>query len=141
MGNIQLWDWRRRVDQIYATVRGAENPSAAWRHWCQARDHLFCEHPQSPLSGTKRCESGGLAYFDYDPVWRISVSLEEPSAHEACTLDAGADGAVALTPLGQTVGLTRSLGSELILFWVGGTWAAVNWRELRDAISRWLFGE
>ncbi len=28
-----------------------------------------------------------------------------------------------------------------ILFWVGGTWAAVNWRELRDAISRWLFGE
>jgi uncharacterized protein (DUF1684 family) len=64
---FDLWDYRRRVHDIYRRVREGEGETA-WQEWRRARDALFAEHPQSPIED--RSAFQGLEYFDYDPQWR-----------------------------------------------------------------------
>jgi uncharacterized protein (DUF1684 family) len=116
-GAFELLDWKRRVFELYATVRTADDHRAAWERWRSARDELFANHPQSPLLPGARASFAGLPYFDHDPALRvlghaepaeqrhfdIATSGEEPGGSygftrfatvgfelngEACTLDA-----------------------------------------------------
>jgi uncharacterized protein (DUF1684 family) len=112
-----LWDWRRRVADLYAHVRASPDPVAAWRHWRTVRDRLFREHPQSPLED--RAGFGGLRFFDYDPALRFRVAVET-IAGDALVLPAGGDGEVLLRPFGRTQGLQAELGGELTLYWLQG---------------------
>jgi hypothetical protein len=48
--HTSLWDWRRRVDALYAEIRATSDPVAAWRAWRHGRDALFRSHAQTPLS-------------------------------------------------------------------------------------------
>ena len=68
---LELLDWKRHVFAAYADVRAADDHEAAWREWRRVRDQLFRGHPQSPLSAEGRAAFGGLAYFDYDPAFRV----------------------------------------------------------------------
>jgi uncharacterized protein len=43
-----LLDWKRRIFALYADVRAASDPEAAWRRWCDVRSELYRMHPQSP---------------------------------------------------------------------------------------------
>ncbi len=72
---LELLDWKRRVFALYAEIRAASDPEAAWRVWRSTRDELFRTHPQSPLPGYT-----GLEYYDYDPAARV---LAEPEDREA----------------------------------------------------------
>lgn len=72
---LDLLDWKRRVFDLYAGVRAAHDPEAAWRAWREARDALFREHPQTPLDPGDRQRFRGLAYFDYDPALRVTATL------------------------------------------------------------------
>jgi uncharacterized protein (DUF1684 family) len=72
---LALLDWKRRVFALYAEVRAADDPEAAWRRWREARDELFRTHPQSPVPGYT-----SLAYFDYDPAARVLAELEDVEA-------------------------------------------------------------
>jgi uncharacterized protein (DUF1684 family) len=113
-----LWDWRRRVTDLYAEIRLSSEPSIAWRRWRQTRDTLFGRHSQSPLD-----EAGGfsgLAYYDYDPDFRFFTTLAPIADAPVEIAPAGADGVVHLTPFARTVGLVSALGGELFLYWVGG---------------------
>lgn len=87
IGYLDLADWRRQTAELYASVRAAEDPRAAWSRWRRERDRLFREHPQSPLPVGHRESFTGIAYFDYDEGARVVGELSEvdQSSHEVPT--------------------------------------------------------
>ena len=77
---LDLLDWKRRVFALYADVRAATDPAAAWRRWRETRDELFRSHPQSPLPPDARAGFAGLDYYPYDPAARVLAELERLDA-------------------------------------------------------------
>jgi uncharacterized protein (DUF1684 family) len=73
---LDLLDWKRRVFALYASVRAEADPARAWTSWVAARDRLFGEHPQTPLTEAGRDGFDGLEYFDYDPAARVIGTVE-----------------------------------------------------------------
>src|SRR5438270_1872539 len=65
MERLDLLDWKRRIFALYADVRAADDPVAAWDHWREVRSELYRTHPQSPRIG------GDPVYYDYDPKLRF----------------------------------------------------------------------
>jgi uncharacterized protein (DUF1684 family) len=116
---VALWDWRRRVAELYAAIRASE-PVPAWQLWRATRDELLRNHPQSPLGQAQRAGFAGLAYFAYDPSLRLSVDLAPVARREPMRIDLGRDGAISLTAFAQTKGLAERVGGELTLYWIGG---------------------
>jgi uncharacterized protein (DUF1684 family) len=86
---LELADWRRRVEDLYARVRAASDPAEAWRLWRAARDELFARHPQSPLPEDGRADFRGLPYFDHDPAARALATVVPT---EPFTLDIATSG-------------------------------------------------
>jgi uncharacterized protein (DUF1684 family) len=84
---LTLLDWKRRVFELYASVRSGDDPERAWRGWCCTRDELFRSHPQSPLPPSERASYQGVPYFDYDPACRVLATVEEaePELREIAT--------------------------------------------------------
>lgn len=119
-GRLALWDWRRRVSELYAEVRAERDPKAAWWRWRETRDRLFREHPQSPLETMQRTAFRGLVYGDYDPRMRFAVALRPTSEPVTTRFDAGGDGTLTLTSFARTEGLEAVLGAELLIFWIEG---------------------
>ncbi|HEX3499038.1 MAG TPA: DUF1684 domain-containing protein [Stellaceae bacterium] len=115
---VALWGWRRQIAELYAGIRAAAAPEAAWQEWRRTRDALFRAHPQSPLAPHKRAAFRSLPYFAHDPALRFLVELETPPDASAETMTAGADGTVTLLPFARTRGLTTALGGELTLYWI-----------------------
>jgi uncharacterized protein (DUF1684 family) len=64
-----LLDWRRRVADLYSSVRAKLRTDAPAAHalWRSTRDELFRTHPQSPIPESERSSFRGLPYYDYDP--------------------------------------------------------------------------
>ena len=118
-GYPALWDWRRRVADLYGAVRAERDPRRGWVLWREARDGLFRDHPQSPLEPDVRRGFPGLPYFDYDPRLRFAVALA-PLEAAPVTAEAGHDGALTLRPFARTQGLMGALGAELTLYWLAG---------------------
>lgn len=113
---LTLWDWRRRISDLYSTVRATEDARAAWQLWRDTRADLFGFHPQTPLDPGSALPN----YFEYDPGFRFAVSLADAPSGEPFFLSAGGDGSVRLTPFAETRGLKDALGAELLLYWIGG---------------------
>ena len=61
---LDLLDWKRRVFELYADIRGDPDPARAWRTWRETRDLLYGAHPQSPLPQPARTGFTGVSYFD-----------------------------------------------------------------------------
>ncbi len=80
---LDLLDWKRRISALYAEIRAAADPDAAWRRWRDARDDLFRTHPQSPLPQGEREGFGGVPYYDYDPDARVLAELDDVEAAPA----------------------------------------------------------
>ena len=80
---LELLDYRRRVNTLYAEVRALlpDDPVAAHRYWRTGRDALFGTHPQSALPQHERAKFTGLAYTEYDPAFAFSASVR-PLPHE-----------------------------------------------------------
>ncbi len=81
---LTLLDWKRRVFALYQSVRSAADPAEAWDRWRAARDDLYRDHPQSPLSEEARRDFAGLDFFDHDPRLRVlaNVSTVEPEPQQ-----------------------------------------------------------
>lgn len=73
LDRLVLLDWRRRVAELYARVRAAADPPAAWEDWRATRDDLFAHHPASPLPN--RAGFSGLPLYDYDPEARVEAAV------------------------------------------------------------------
>ena len=117
MDELDLLEWKRRVFALYAEVRAAVEPEAAWRAWREGRDELFRSHPQSPLPEEARGAFGGLPYFDYDPRLRLLGRVEP--AEEALILIAGSGPEP--TPFRRFARAVFELGGEerrLALYWL-----------------------
>jgi uncharacterized protein len=103
MGTMSLvvFDWRRRVHELYAQVRAASDPAAAHAIWRAGRDDLFAHHPASPLLPDDRAAFSGLPYAPYDPALRFDAVVDaeiEPARLEVPT---GTDGVVPFERIGR----------------------------------------
>ena len=115
----QLWDWRRKVANLYSEIRANPDANAAWRQWCATRAALFRTHPQSPIEPEQRHDYEGPTVFPYDPSLRLTVNLSSAS-EESLTIATGADGELTMHAFSRTRGLEAKLGGELTLYWIEG---------------------
>lgn len=106
MGNSRdaanIVDWRMRVFEIYAAVRGLAmtDPAAAHSLWRDGRDELFRSHPSSPLLPEHRAGFTRLAVADYDPAWRFEAVVKPAPALRRLDVETGTDGVVPFDLLG-----------------------------------------
>ncbi|MBB4349479.1 DUF1684 domain-containing protein [Aliirhizobium cellulosilyticum] len=116
---LQLWDWRKKIADLYHQIRSSTDVSAAWRLWRDTRSTMFRDHPQSPIEAADRHVFEGPKTFPYDPSMRITVSIETV-APEKITVATGADGELSMRSFARTCGLEENLGGELTLYWIEG---------------------
>jgi uncharacterized protein (DUF1684 family) len=114
---LQLADWRRRVAELYADVRRAASPEAAWRYWRSEREALFRTHPQSPIPAAARAAFFGIPCFEYDPRLRCVVETAAIENATSSNLLIG-EGELRLRPALETRGLASQLGRELTVYWI-----------------------
>jgi len=76
---LDLLDWKRRVFELYRSVRLLSDAKAAWAQWRAVRNELFAAHPQSPIPAAERHRFLGLQYFDYNPAARVWADIEAAS--------------------------------------------------------------
>lgn len=114
---LSLLEWRRTVAAAYAAARdgAATDPAGGWQAWRQARDGLFREHPDSPLSPAARAKFSGLPFAPYDPRLRFIVPVN-PADPAHLDVPTGTDGVVPFDRIGQVV--LPGLGS-LDVWWLG----------------------
>jgi hypothetical protein len=79
VNHLELFDWRREIQQLYADVRRIrfDAPIEAHDLWRSVRDQLFASHSQSALSLEGRRTFGGLDYFEYDPNLAFTAPIEQ----------------------------------------------------------------
>jgi uncharacterized protein (DUF1684 family) len=108
-------DYRRRVAELYLSppTEGVEG----WEAFRRARDELFGEHPQSPLTPEQRASFGGLRFFDHDAAYRVSGPVEEIAEGSEIVMDTGGDDGVIRCR--RVCSLPTPFGS-LTLFWLTG---------------------
>jgi uncharacterized protein (DUF1684 family) len=80
--HLDLADWRRRVAELYASLRTDRRaPSMRAVAFRAARDRLFTEHPSSPLPEDERRDFHGVAYYRHAPALALRARLEpDPEA-------------------------------------------------------------
>ena len=118
-GLLELLDWKRRVFELYAGVRGAADPAAAWEHWRAERDRLFRTHPQSPIPEAERAGYPGVPYFDHDPAYRTTAEVL-PAEPETLDIGASDGGAYQFTRFATAAFELRGEALRLDLYWLEG---------------------
>lgn len=114
---LDLWDYRRRMHEIYRRVRETPEPRAAWEGWAADRDRLFREHPQSPVPAESRAAFPGLPLHPYDPAWRFQAGVEPRDGTGSPVAHSG-PGTTMFSPIG-TVHVDTPFGTaSLTLFWL-----------------------
>ncbi|HEX2032322.1 MAG TPA: DUF1684 domain-containing protein [Actinomycetota bacterium] len=117
---LDLLDWKRRVFAVYAEIRAADDPQAAWRRWRDVRDELIRAHPQSPIADPAvRERFPGASYFDYDPAFRVTAEVA-PTEPERIVIPASADGEYAFTRFAEAKFELGGVPQALSLFWLEG---------------------
>jgi uncharacterized protein (DUF1684 family) len=112
---LDLLDWKRRIAELYASVRAADDPHAGWERWCAVRRELFATHPQSPIPSAERAAYDGPHVYAYDPAWRLLAEVE-PAERERFELPSSDGETMAFTRFA----LARAEGIELELYWLEG---------------------
>lgn len=116
---LELADWRRRVAELYAEVRGASDPRAAFETWRRVREDLFRHHPSSPIPVERREGFSGLPCFEHDPSARVLAAVE-PAAPERLDIAASGGGSFAFRRIGRATFSLHGEGLALDLFWMEG---------------------
>jgi uncharacterized protein (DUF1684 family) len=114
---LELADWRRRLQAVYQDVRGADDPALAHARWRARRDELFGGHPQSPLPADSPLRHGGLPYWPYDLALRWTLPLEPARVSAKHALDTGADGVTRLRQIGW-ITLPAPYDARLAVWWL-----------------------
>jgi uncharacterized protein (DUF1684 family) len=112
---LDLWDYRRRVCDIYRRVRERGLGPESWTGWVAERDDLFATHPQSPIEDRSRF--GGLPYFPYDSAWRTSGRFT-PSDDELAVVDHSADGSTRFVKIGVVEFEAAGIQGRLEVLWL-----------------------
>jgi uncharacterized protein len=113
---LDLWDYRRKVANIYARVRGMD-PGSGRALWASARDGLLRTHPQSPLPIQERDSFTGLPYWPYDPALRVN-GIVEPTPPSEILLAHSGDGATPARSFGRATFNLGSTDLSLVMYWL-----------------------
>ncbi len=114
---VELADWRRRVHELYATVRSHGDPKRGHALWRDGRDELFRTHPQSPLLRGDPMRSDGIPYWPYDPDLRFELPLQAPSEPARLAVPTDGQGTTTMRLLGR-VELPAPIGASLDVWWL-----------------------
>jgi uncharacterized protein (DUF1684 family) len=117
VNELELLDWKRRVFELYANVRAAMDPEAAWGRWRDVRDELFRVHPQSPIDAAARAGFAGAVYFPYDAALRVLAEVE-PAEEEAREIAGSADSATRFRRFARARFELAGEPQALELFWL-----------------------
>jgi uncharacterized protein (DUF1684 family) len=118
---IELADYRRRVAQMYAEVRGArDDPQEAWRRYRSQRENLFRTHSQSALDQGQKERFEGLHYFPYNSALRLSVQIDTNVDPDVLEIQLQEDGLTRLQRFGKVNFELQGQRLQLSLFWVQG---------------------
>ena len=119
---------------MYADVRAATDASDAAARFRAARDRLFAEHPDSPLTSAQRARWHGASWYRYDRRWR-TIGVVEP-AERIVTFDIplAFDGILHCTRIGRVRFAIGSESAALALYWIGGYGGGL-WLPFSDATS------
>jgi uncharacterized protein (DUF1684 family) len=120
--SLDLLDWRRWVHALYADVRADPDPVHAHQVWCEQRQRLFRDHPQSAS------QSAELRVAPYDVAWRFEVDVApaDPLRIEIAT---ATDGIVPFERIGS---VTLPPIGALDVWWLDSYGGGI-WLPLRDA--------
>ena len=113
--SLSLLDWRRRIDRLYAEVRGEPDPAAAHEHWRRARDGLLRHHPDSPVPAEQRAGYPGAPVAAYDPALRFEVAVNTDVPSKRIEVATGTDGLVRFDRIGRA---HLPGGGDLDVWWL-----------------------
>jgi uncharacterized protein len=114
---LALWDYRRRVAELYRDVRHSTEDEDAWRRWRAGRDELFADHPQSPLTPEQRETFEGSPFFAHDAAWSVEGRVE-PLEGVTVSLGHSADGETSFRLFGRVRFSVEGREHTLDLFWL-----------------------
>ncbi len=131
---LDLWDYRRRVLDMYRQVRESPATEDTWRHWRRRRDQLFRTHPQSAVPVEERAAFQDLPYFPYDPAWRLEIEVEPLSDSDEVSVGHSGPGQTAFLRFGRARLEVQSQEASLTLYWLDSYGGGV-FLPFRDATS------
>jgi uncharacterized protein len=114
---LTLVEWRREVAEMYGQVRRAPDPVPAHARWRAQRDHLFREHPQSPLGPGHPMRTTGVPYWPYDPRLRFAVPVTVAAPAASYSITTGADEVTRIRQIGW-VELPEPAAGSLAIWWL-----------------------
>jgi len=123
-----LANWRRSVAEHYAAVRAADggDARAAALRFRAAREQLFRDHDDSPVAAERRRDWPGLAWFAYDPSWRVTAAIEPIVAYTEFEIALAADGILRCARVARVRFALRGEPATLTVYWLegygGGLW-------------------
>ncbi|MDQ6846754.1 MAG: DUF1684 domain-containing protein [Candidatus Dormibacteraeota bacterium] len=112
---VQLAEWRRMVNELYAEVRALGPGEPAWALWCAGKERLYRNHPQSPVAADRRT---GYRFdcYAYDASMR---ALAELAPIRPRHLD-GEDEVPGMTHIGTLRFALDGAEHELGAYWLDG---------------------
>ncbi len=114
---LQLTDWRREVNELYAGIRREPDPREGHELWRSTRDRLFRAHPQTPLLADDPIHRTGIPYWPYDPALRFELALQPADHDEHFDIPTTTDGTIRIGRVGR-VELPEPLGFGLDVWWL-----------------------
>jgi uncharacterized protein (DUF1684 family) len=114
-----LVDWKRRIFDLYASIRADPDPEQAWRRWRAVRDDLFRTHPQSPVQRAERSSFTGLPYFEYNPAFRV-LATPEPAESVLREIATSGEQPYTFRRFGRARFALAGEAHSLDLFWLEG---------------------
>ena len=119
---LELYDYRCRVAAMYRERTEAylagEDAEGVLRHFREARDQLFADHPQSALDEEQRQNFQGLRYFPYNPAMRFLVEVDtgvEPVRQQVVM---NADESMTMTTVGRVHFTVEGESATLSIYWL-----------------------
>src|SRR5256714_5395233 len=119
---LELYDYRCRVAAMYrertqAYLEG-EDDEGVLRHFREARDDLFANHPQSALDEEQRRNFRGLNYFPYNPamLFIVEVDTDVEPVHQQVVMNA--DESMTMTTVGRLHFAVEGQQAELSVYWL-----------------------
>jgi hypothetical protein len=133
---LALAHWRSGVAELYAAVRavGGSDPQAAALRFRAGREQLFRTHAESPIPAERRDGWPGLAWFAYDPSWRVTATFERVAPGAGFEIELAADGLLRCARVGRVRFALRGEPAALAVYWLEGYGGGL-WLPFSDASS------
>ena len=119
---LELYDYRSRVAAMYrertkAYLEG-EDDEGVLRHFREARDDLFANHPQSALDEEQKRNFRGLNYFPYNPAMLFIVEVDTDVEPVRQQVVMNADESMTMTTVGRLHFAVEGQQAELSVYWL-----------------------